>query len=210
MNIFDMLEKWRSAPYDGLRGMPPDWTIENVVIDLMARQYVVAGAILDDEITLSEAIRHLRIHIKKEQLLREEDRLQEAHEDQEAFRVGAILERLKLPKTSKVNDSIAWLARLYEDLKLGKDECHRLWLGNIHAANIRIGQVQRERGQKAGRKGGEQRRLRSEGRKIVRSAKLLLQEGEGRRGLAAKIKDAGNFSVSVRWINEIIRNAKIK
>lgn len=209
-DIFALLEQWDSASYDGVRGQLPDWVPEMMANTFVANRYIVAGEIFEKRLSLSGALNHLAFHIKKEKLLREEDRLQEVNKDKEAFAIGSIINRLQFPETSALNDAIAVLANIHEDLKLEKDVCLYLWLGQHISENNRIGERQRDYGAVGGRKSGELRRISSLRGEILRLARLRRKNGEPRRGLANVIKSEGGFTITVRQINSILKEAMIE
>src|SRR5687768_16861802 len=141
--IHKLLDEWKALPYDGLRGELPDWTPEFIVISFMSNQMKIGLDILDEKLSLYGALSCFEIYKRKEELWRREDKLLELHHHDEALEVSKVLNDLKLPKPSNLDDAFDAMATLYEDLKLGQDACLRLWLGPEIARNNLVGEAQR-------------------------------------------------------------------
>jgi hypothetical protein len=210
MNKCSKLKEWDAALYDGLRGMPPDWIPEESVIRFIANRDKIEYEILNDKLSISEAFSRLKFYISKEQLWRREDELLELHKDEEALKITKLLQGLKFPIPNHLDYIFDYLAKFHEDIQLGQEACLNHWLGKEIARNISVGKAQRNRSADGGIRSGELRRKFSQHGAIKECAKRLRQAGEPRRGLASRIKDVGGFSLTIRQINHILRNAEIK
>jgi hypothetical protein len=208
--ILKLLNEWEALPYDGLRGKPPDWAPEFVFVTFLTHRLKIGAEILDGRLTLSEALSYLEIYIRKEELWRYEDNLLEEHRHEEVLELKAHWDNLKLPNVGNLDNSFDWLAELHEDLRLGEDCCLYRWLGHKLARNNLVGGAQRERSAAGGIKSGITRRDYAEHSAVIKCAKALRQADEPRRGLASRIKTEGEFSISIRQINHILKKANIK
>lgn len=210
MNKYSKLKEWDAALYDGLRGMPPDWVPEESVIRFIANRDKIEYEILNDKLSISEAFFRLKFYISKEQLWRREDELLELHNDEEALKITKLLKGLKFPIPNHLDCIFDYLAKFHEDIQLGQESCLNRWLGKEIARNISVGKAQINRSADGGIRSGELRRKLAQHGAIIECAKGLRKASEPRRGLASRVKDVGGFSLTIRQINNILRNAGIK
>ena len=210
MSKLSKLQEWETLPYDGLRGMPPDWVPEELIIRFIVNRDKIEREILNNKLSVSGVFSRLNFYIKKEKFWRQEDKFLELHHNEEALKITELIKNLKSPPPSNLDYVFSDLAKFHEDIKLGKDACLIRWLGVDIASNILAGKAQRKRSAAGGVEGGRVRREKAQHSAIINCARRLRQAGELRRGLASKIKYEGGFSLSKRQINYILEKAAIK